>query len=60
MYLDKIGRPSLYFPTCMALWGLILGFMGQFSYLSLKIINCQNRDIKRVCPLTLGHVGTSD
>ncbi|KAI5777933.1 major facilitator superfamily domain-containing protein [Geopyxis carbonaria] len=23
MFLDKIGRPSLYLPTCMVLWGVI-------------------------------------
>ena len=49
MYLDKIGRPSIYFPSCMSLWGLILGLMGQFSHSSLNMINVnQNRDSKRV------------
>lgn len=23
MYLNKIGRPSIYLPTCMAIWGFI-------------------------------------
>ena len=60
MYLDKIGRPSIYFPSCMSLWGLILGLMGQFSQSSLNIINVnQNRDSKRVRSSFLGHTGSS-
>ncbi|KAJ8583463.1 MFS general substrate transporter [Rhizopogon salebrosus TDB-379] len=30
MYLDKVGRPSIYLPTCMAIWGLISVLMGHF------------------------------
>ncbi|OAX39590.1 MFS general substrate transporter [Rhizopogon vinicolor AM-OR11-026] len=30
MYLDKIGRPSIYLPTCVAMWGLISVLMGHF------------------------------
>lgn len=28
MYLDKIGRPSIYLPTCMVIWGVISGATG--------------------------------
>lgn len=28
MFLDKIGRPGLYLPTCMVVWGLISGATG--------------------------------
>lgn len=28
MFLDKIGKPSLYLPTCMIVWGLISGATG--------------------------------
>lgn len=28
MYLDKIGRPSIYLPTCMVVWGIISGATG--------------------------------
>jgi len=31
MYLNKIGRPSIYLPTCMAIWGFISILTGQFS-----------------------------
>ncbi|KAJ8583462.1 MFS general substrate transporter [Rhizopogon salebrosus TDB-379] len=28
IFLDKIGRPSIYIPTCMAIWGLTSVLMG--------------------------------
>ncbi|KAI5844487.1 major facilitator superfamily domain-containing protein [Morchella snyderi] len=28
MYLDKVGRPSIYLPTCMTIWGIISGATG--------------------------------
>ncbi|RPB20481.1 MFS general substrate transporter [Terfezia boudieri ATCC MYA-4762] len=28
MFLDKIGKPSLYLPTCMVVWGVISGATG--------------------------------
>lgn len=28
MFLDKIGRPSVYLPACMVVWGVISGATG--------------------------------
>ncbi|KAJ8593294.1 hypothetical protein M405DRAFT_762180 [Rhizopogon salebrosus TDB-379] len=36
MYLDKIGKPSIYLPTCMVIWGLISVLTGQFQHLSVE------------------------
>ncbi|KIY51969.1 MFS general substrate transporter [Fistulina hepatica ATCC 64428] len=31
IYLNKIGRPSLYLTSCMVIWGIICTLMGHFS-----------------------------